>query len=202
MQAKELVTIIEEYNPDWSRQAILNEIEYVQRIMYNHPTMLSRAYSNETEGVTDPLFTVDENNEVVVSDAFRVEKAYYDDPNCPIEIKTQNNIVRFKDNLAYIPDPVDPILNPPVKEVKVRIRYYKTALLTGELMDLLIPDQYIDMLEAGVTERLAFKEHGDRQGFVAWRRRELPSFWAGANRDFRFNEDSDTGSDSSNPYGA
>jgi hypothetical protein len=202
MKAKELVTIIGEYNPDWSRQALLNEIEYIQRMMYNHPTMLSRAYSTEAEGVTDPLFIVDENNEVIIPDSFRVEKSYKSDPNYPLSVKLQNNVVRFVDNFAFIPDPVDPINNPPIKEVKVRIRYYKKALLTSETMDLLIPDQYISTLEAGVTERLAFKEHGSRQDFLSWQKRELPPFWAAVNKDFRFNEDLNLGSDCSNPYGA
>jgi hypothetical protein len=186
MLAKELVTIIYEYNPDWSRQALLNEIQYIQRMMYDHPTMLSRAYSDEIDGVKDPSFIVDENNKVIVDDCFRIEKAYISDPTCTLKVKIQNNVIRFEDSLVA---------------TTVRVRYYKkspTYLVEG--MTLLVPDQQIDILEAGVVERLAYKEHRDREPFKAWKRRELPKFWASANKDFRFKED--TKQESSNPYGA
>jgi len=185
MLARELVTIIEEYNSDWSRQSILSEIEYIQRMMYAHPTMLSRAYSDEADGVKDPQFTVDVNNEVVISDAFRIEKVYTSDPTCPLDAKLQNGTVRFKDTLVGS---------------LVRVRYYKkSATDIVEGMELLVPDQFIDILEAGVTERLAFKEHRDRQPFQMWKKRELPAFWAAVNHDFRYDEDSP--SQSTNPYG-
>jgi len=185
MLAKELVTIIQEYNPDWSRQGLLNEIEYIQRMMFDHPTMLSRAYSDEIDGVKDPLFTVDANNEVVVDDCFRIEKVYTSDPTCPLKVKLQNNVIRFADSLVA---------------TEVRVRYYKKSILTGEPMELLVPDQYIDILEAGVVERIAYKEHRDREPFKLWKKRELTAFWAAVNSDFRFREDSPV--ESNNPYGA
>ena len=185
MKAKELITIIEEYHPDWTRQGILNEIQYIQRMMYDHPTMLSRAYSTEADGTKDPQFTVDVNNEVIISDAFRIDKVYKSDPTCPLDVKLQGNIVRFVDTLVGS---------------TVRVRYYKKSVLTGEQNELLVPDQYIDILEAGVTERIAFKEHGDRQNFQLWKKRELTEFWSKVNRDFRFHED--VPQESSNPYGA
>jgi hypothetical protein len=191
MLAKELVTIIEEYNPDWTRQGILNEIEYIQRMMYAHPTMLSRAFSEDATGVTDPQFTVDVNNQVVLEDAdgkplcFRIEKVYQSDPTCPLDTKNQGNVIRFVDSLVG---------------TNVRVRYYKQSTTDmAEGMALLVPDQFIDILEAGVTERLAFKEHRDRQPFQMWKKRELPAFWASVNKDFRFDEDEP--SQSTNPYG-
>jgi hypothetical protein len=185
MKAKLLVTIIEEYNSDWSRQSILNEIEYIQTMMYNHPTMLSRAYSTDVDGVKDPQFTVDVNNEVIVADASRIELVYESDPTCPIKAQIQFQTIRFKDSFVGR---------------DVRVRCYKqapTSIVEG--MELLIPDQHIPTLEAGVVERLAYKEHRDRQPFLAWERRELPRYWARANRDFRFNADEPQ--EPTNPYG-
>ena len=178
MLAKELISIIQEYNPSWSRQAIQNDIEYVQRIMYEHTTMWSRAYTIDGK---DPEFTVSDDNTIIIPDAFRIEAVYR-------SVYTHQMETVFKGNTVYFIGSFAEIGVPEEEKTKYKVRYYKKAEpLTSEKQELLIPSEYIDVLEKGVVARMAFKQHGSTEEFNIWKLRDLPKFWGHANQDFRFN---------------
>jgi hypothetical protein len=170
MQAKKLVNILQRYNPDWTRQALLDVIDYVQRIMVNHPTTFSRAVSTDGE---DPEFELSDlvGNTLTIDDAFRIEKVYKDG-QCPLDVLIQYNVVTFPTPLPSFP---------------VRVQYYiGSSELTSELIELNVPDTFIDLLEAGCIARIEQMENGTPDSFRVWKQRELRRYWAEANRNFRY----------------
>lgn len=169
MKAKELVDILQQYNPDWTRQALLDVIGYVQRIMVNHPTVFSRAVDSEGE---DPEFNEVDlvGNTLTIDDAFQIEKVYRDG-ECPLNVLIQYNTVSFTTPLPSFP---------------IRVRYYTEATeLTSEQILLTVPDTFIDLLESGCIARIEQMENGTVDSFRVWKKMELRRYWAEANRNFK-----------------
>ena len=148
MQVKKLVNILQRYNPDWTRQALIDVIEYVQRIMVNHPTTFSRAVDSDGK---DPEYEVTDlvGNTLTISDAFKIEKVYKEG-GAPLDALIQYNVVTFPTPLPSFP---------------VRVQYYKSALedlVESDTLD--VPDTFIDLLEAGCIARIEQMENGTVYG--------------------------------------
>ncbi len=157
MLAKELVSILEETNPDYSRQVLLQEINFIQRLILGTANSLNKAI-DPTTGV-DPQITP-ATAEHVVTDALRIDRIYSSDYNVPLKVNIQGDTIYFDENCVG---------------QTYYIRYYKKATeLTSEMIELTIPDEYIDDLEEGVLERLAAQEHGSRDGFRYWKKMVMP----------------------------
>ncbi len=169
MKAKELVTIIKRYNASWERQAILDVINYVHRMMIEHPTKLTQANGSFSD---DPEFTVDPiTKTLVIADASHIQKAYLSDPDIPIETLIQGNTIRFASSFA---------------SSIVKVRYYiKATALTSETKELQTPDDQVDVLEDGCIARIEMMEHGDSTKFKMWKQRDLKKYWALANINYR-----------------
>ena len=174
MKAKELVSIVSKYNPSWTRQGLLDVINYVHRIMVSHPTSLTRAIDSIDNG--DPQFIVDLNTRILtISDAQTIEKVYVDkySEEYPVEAHIQGDTIYFPDSFS---------------SVDVRVKYYKKATeILAEDYDLQVPDEYIHLLEAGVVARIEFMEHGLMDRFDRWRMTDLKRFWAKSNTNFKSN---------------
>ena len=173
MKAKELVNILQRYNPDWTRQALLDIIKYVQRIMVEHPTLYSRAVGADGG---DPTYEVTDlvDYTLTIDDAFQIEKVYYD--GCaPLDVLIQYNTVTFQ-TLPSSP---------------FRVRYYEKAIkLTSENMELEVPETFVDLLELGCIARIEQQENGLADSWRIWKQRELRRYWGMANRNYRYRKGS------------
>ncbi len=157
MLAKELVSILEETNPDYSRQSLLQEINFIQRLILGTANSLNKAIDPTTG---KDLQITPATAEHVVTDALRIDRVYSSDYNIPLKVNIQGNTIYFSENNVG---------------QSYYIRYYKkTAELTSEMIELTIPDEHIDDLEEGVLERLASQEHGSREGFRYWKKMIMP----------------------------
>ena len=169
MLARELVTILEETNPDYSRQSLLDEINFVQRMILGSANM----YSISTDSATgkDPKITPDAE-EYVIPDAMRIDRVYKYNFSLPEQVRIVDDTIFFR------PEQVGQ---------EYYVRYYKTMPpLTSESQELVIPDQYVDILETGVQERLSYKEHGSQEGWNFWKRRSMPRLQRKLNNNYKW----------------
>ncbi len=184
MLAKELVTILEENNPDYSRQTLLNEINYVQRTIFGAANMYTMATDSATG--LDPKITPT-TTEYVISDALRIDRVYKYNFSLPEPVRIVGDTVYFQESRLgqdYF------------------IRYYtKLQELTSETMEISVPDEYIDVLEDGVEERLSSKEHGSKEGWRAWKRYDMAKLQRKLNNNYRWGKPDGTQKISSH-YGA
>jgi len=168
MLAQELVSILEENNRDYSRQTLLQEINYVQRLIFGSTNL----YTIATDPATglDPKLTPDAQ-EYTIEDAMRIDRVYSTAFELPLDVRIVDNTVFFPSELVG---------------QEFYFRYYKKPQeLTSELIELLVPDQYIDVLEDGVEERLSSKEHGSKDGWRQWKRYDLPKLRRKLNINYR-----------------
>jgi hypothetical protein len=169
MQAKELVTILEENNPDYGRQTLLNEINYIQRLIFGSANKLNLATDPTTN--KDPKITPTDAI-TTIADAQRIDRVYKENFNLPHRVRIQGNVIHF--------DPND-------LGQEYYVRYYeRLPELTSELMELSVPEEYIDVLEDGVELRLSSKEHGSKEEFRYWKLRDLPKLQRKLNNDYRW----------------
>jgi len=175
MLAKELVTILEENNPDYSRQTLLQEINYIQRMIFGSANQLTLA----TDPVTskDPKITPS-SAEHTIEGAQRIDRVYKSNFSLPLQVRIQGDTIYFDPNHVG---------------QEYFVRYYKRPQeLTSELMELSVPDEYIDVLEDGVEERLSSKEHGSKEGFRYWKLREMPKLQRKLNNNYRWGKSDGT----------
>ena len=169
MLARELVSILEENNPDYSRVALLQEIEYVQREVLSSPNMLTKAVDTSTG--LDPVITPT-TEEWTIPNASTISRVYESDYSLPKNVVIQGNTIYFQTgdlNRDYY------------------VRYYKAMpRLTSESMELTIPDDVISYLEDGVEARLSSKEHGSKEEWRYWRKRELPQLRSRLNNSYKW----------------
>ena len=157
MLAKELVTILEENNPDYSRQELLQEINYVQRTIFGAANMYTLVVDDATG--QDPIITPT-STEYIIPDALRIDRVYQTAFAVASPAKIIGNTIYF---------------TPQQVGQQFYVRWYrKPTPLTSELIPLLVPDEYIDVLEDGVENRLESKEHGSKDNWRYWKKKELP----------------------------
>ncbi len=172
MLAKELVSILEENNPDYSRQALLDEINFIQRLIFGT--------ANQLNLVTDPATGEDMKitpsaTEHVISDALRIDRVYKGNYYNLTDVRIAGDTIYFDPNHVG---------------QEFYVRYYaKMTELTSELMELRVPDEHIDVLEDGVEARLASKEHGSKEEFRYWKSREVPKLRRRLNNNFKWGQD-------------
>lgn len=169
MLAKELVTILEENNPDYSRQTLLNEINYVQRMIFGAANMYTMV-TDPTTGL-DPKITPT-TTEYVISDALRIDRVYKYNFSLPEPVRIVGDTVYFQESRLG-------------QEYSVRY-YSKLQELTSETMELSVPDEYIDVLEDGVELRLSSKEHGSKSDFKMWKRDDMARLQRKLNNNYRW----------------
>ena len=166
MKAKELVDILQRYNPDWTRSALWNIIDYVQRIMVEHPTQFSRVIG--TDG-GDPEFEETDlvDGVLTIADAFHIEKVYREG-ECPLDVTIQYNAITFPDTLPSFP---------------IRVQYYKTSTrVLSDNIELDVPRSYQHLLELGCIARIEMQENGSPDAWRVWEQRELRRYWYEANK--------------------
>lgn len=169
MQAKELVTILEENNPDYSRQALLDEINFVQRIIFGSANMLTLV-TDDTTG-DDPKITP-ASAEHVISDAMRIDRVYKKYYNIPMDVRIQGDTIYFDETHVG---------------QEYYVRYYKKLTeLTSEQMELMVPDEHVDVLEQGVELRIASKEHGSYDDWDFWKSRKMPKLKRKLNNNYKW----------------
>ena len=169
MLAKELITILEENNSDYSRQTLLQEIEYVQRIIFRAANMVSLVVDPLT-GLDPKITPVDLVH--VIDDAQKIDRVYKSCYDIPFNLTIEGNTIYFQENMVG-------------KEYFVRY-YKKPPKLTSESMELMVPDQYIDVLEDGVELRLESKEHGSKDNWRYWKKNDLPRLQRNLNNNYRW----------------
>lgn len=169
MLAKELISILEENNPDYSRQSLLQEINYVQKIVFGAANMYTVATDPSTG--RDPKIVPDQT-EYVISDAFRIDRIYKENYSIPLNVRIVDDTIYFA---------------PEMVGQEYSVRYHKRINeLTSESMELTIPDEYVHYLEDGIEERLSSKEHGSKDGWRYWLKREMPTLRRKLNNNYRW----------------
>lgn len=169
MQVREFVSIIEEYNPDYSREAIREEINYVQREVFASRLNFNKAYDPVTGGDIQITPTQVEH---VIADAQSIDRVYSSDYSYPMNLHIFGNTIIFKES----------DLNTPYY-----VSYYKAPTeYTSESQTLFIPDQFISILEDGVNARIQFKQHGQLDVWTNWKKYELPNLRRKLNKNYKW----------------
>ena len=169
MQAKDLVSILQEYMPDYSRQTLLSEIDYVHKLALGNANAMTKV-TDPTTGC-DPLLHI-VTEVTVIADAQKIDRVYTSNFDVPISVRISGNTIYFK------PDQIDS---------DYYVRYYKKpANIEVESAYLMIPDDVIDLFEDGVRTRMAVKEHGNSDEWILWRRMSLPKIQRRLNYNYRW----------------
>jgi hypothetical protein len=169
MQAKDLVSILQEYMPDYSRQTLLSEIDYVHKLALGNANAMTKVTDPNTG--CDPLLHI-ATEVTVVADAQKIDRVYKSDYYNSLS-------VRIVGNTIYFP--------PEYVGSDYYVRYYrKPWSIETEQSDILIPDDIIDMFEDGVRSRMALKEHGNSDEWTLWRRMVLPKIQRRLNYNYRW----------------
>lgn len=175
MQAKELVSILERQNPDISRQDLLEQVNYVHRMMLSKRMLINRA-SDSTTGV-DPKITpttVEYDLSTVDSNANWIDRVYKTKYECPLDVnKIYGTTIVFKKSQLGR---------------EYFVRYYKKAAdILVETDELQVPDEDIDVLEDGVNAYLEKVQHGSREAFAFWKQNDMKKWQWKNDRQYKWN---------------
>ena len=188
MKAREMVSIIYQYNSDWARETILANIDSIHEEMMGHRNL----YTLYTDPVTgeDPVLTPTEV-ETVIDGAMDIE-AVYTESDCVgpgyrgWHGTNYSEVPYCGDGVEHVYDNVI-IFNENALNKEYRVRYYKTPTnILSENTELDVPDRYKRYLEDGVLARMEMQTNGSRDELRNWRRRDLREFWGKLNKQFRF----------------
>lgn len=177
MEARELVSILERQNPDISRQDLIDEINYVHRIMMSGRGLYTRVLDSTTGDdpkITPTTIAWDLTTDGTPdTDANWIDRVYVSQYECPLDVLIYRNTITFKDehvgNTYYV-------------------RYYKTADAIENESDVLdVPDEYVDILEDGVNARIERIEHGSSDAWNFWKQTDLKKFKWAINKQYKWN---------------
>lgn len=169
MLIRELVSILQEYTPDYSRQSLVDIINYVQREVFASRLDYNRA--------VDPLTGLDYEIEVValvhtIADAQAIGFLYTNDETIWTERRVVGNTIYFQDGDIGS---------------KFYVRYYlKRPTYTVETQTLVIPDELVSMFEDGCVARMQFKQHGLIDPWIMWKKTELSNLRRMLNNNYRW----------------
>lgn len=167
MLVKELVTILEEVNPDYSRQALLDEIDYVVREVFSSRLNYNRAVDSATG--LDPIITPSSSPHTI-SNCSGISKVYKNDFDFT-EYKIVGNQIYFK---------------PEQLGSDYYVTYFKRTDILSESQTLPIPDELVSTLEDGVSARIQVKQHGQQQVWREWKKYDLPNLRRKLNNNYKW----------------
>lgn len=158
MLASEVVGMLERENPDISRMDLLEQVNFIHRMMVVGRSQLTLIKDSSTGG---------DYNFVAPSESFSlsdvigipiqfIDRFYIKDYACPLLD------VESYDDDVYMPS----------KYVgkKLYVRAYRAIEdITSEMDELFVPDDSIDVLLMGVSAYLEKIEHGSMRTYVEWR---------------------------------
>jgi len=169
MLVSELISIIEEYVPGYSRTAIMAEIDYVQREVFASRLNYNRAVDPLTGH--DPIITPTQIK-TKIADAQQIDAVYTGCISSPSARMIQG------DTITFFPEDIG---------TAFYVRYFvKPTEYTAETIELFIPDQFVSVLEDGVVARIQYKQHGQLQPWVEWKKYQMPALRRKLNANYKW----------------